>query len=169
MAKIVYPLAEVLTVKKRRVEAAEKVLREKIEALKKEEEILEQRKAERDKAKQHRQDKLTQLRDELDHGTTSDKVGQMKAYLKICDQKLAIEEKKVQEQQEQVKLAEKNVELAREELKRKQLEVDKLETHREDWEVAMRKELEIVEGREQDELGTVIFSIHQRETSRFKE
>ncbi|MCE5319281.1 MAG: hypothetical protein LLG04_18195 [Parachlamydia sp.] len=44
--------------------------------------------------------------------------------------------------------------------------MDKLQTHRKDWEKEMRKEEEIIEGREQDELGTIIFSARQRLASR---
>ena len=46
---------------------------------------------------------------------------------------------------------------ARKELDRKRLEVDKLVTHQKDWEKEMRKELEILEEREQDELGGTMF------------
>lgn len=162
MTKITYPLAEVITVKKRRVEAAEQVLREKQEALRKEQEILDQRKAERDKVVRHHDDKMAQLRHELDHSTTSPKVQQMKAYLKVVKEKVAQENKKVQDQEEQVAIAEKNVEIARADLARKRLEVDKLESHRVDWEKEMRKELEVIMGREQDELGSVVFNVRQR-------
>lgn len=163
MAKIVYPLAEVITVKKRRVEVAEQVLRDKQEILRKEQEILEQRKAERDKVVQHHDEKLAQLRDELDHSTTSPKVQQMKAYLKVVKERVAQENKKVKDQEEQVAIAQKNVDLAREDLNRKRLEVEKLETHRADWEKEMRRELEVVMGREQDELGSVVFNMKQRQ------
>lgn len=166
MAQIGYPLAEVVIVKKRRVEAAEKVLKEKIELLRKEQEILEQRKAERDKVVKHHDEKLAQLRHELDSTTTSPKVQQMKAYLKIVKEKVAVENKKVADQEAQVTLAEKNVEIAKEEVRRKQLEVDKLEAHRKDWEREMRKELEVIAGREQDELGSVVFNMRQRQTNR---
>ena len=104
-----------------------------------------------------------QLRHEMDVATTSPKIQQMKVYLKVVDEKLKIEEKKVSDQQQQVSIAEKNVELAKEDLARKRQEVDKLKTHKTDWEKMMRKELEIIEGREQDELGTTTYLIHQRQ------
>jgi len=162
MAEVVYPLKQVLEIKQRRVDDAEKVVKEKQQALEKEKEKLAQREAERDKVKQHMKDKLAQLRDTLDHATTSPKVQQMKAYLKVAQEKLAIEEKKVKDQQDQVDLAQKNVDLAKEELKRKRQEVDKLLTHQKDWEKSMRKEMEIIEGREQDELGNVTYTIHKK-------
>jgi flagellar biosynthesis chaperone FliJ len=162
MAKVEYPLKQILQVKKKRVEDAEKVLREKLELLEKEKEKLKACEAERDKARDHYKDKLTQLRESLDKEMVGPKIQQMKAYLKVVQEKLAIEEKKVKDQQEQVKIAEKNVEDARKELQQKRMELDKLETHRVDWEKEQRKEREVIEGREQDELGNVIHGMHKR-------
>lgn len=162
MAKAVYPLAQVIDVKKKRVEDAEKVVADKKLALEQEIEKLTARQKERDQVKDHRKAKLDQLRSEMDGGTTCPKIIQMKVYLKIVDEKLKIEEKKVSDQKEQVKIAEQNLENAIIELKRKRQEVDKLLTHRKDWELEARKEEEIIEGREQDELGSVMFLVHHR-------
>lgn len=157
MNSVVYPLKQVLEIKHRRVDAAEKVVKEKKELLVKEQEKLKQREEERDKVLTHQQDKLKQLRAEMDHATTSPKIQQMKVYLAVVAEKLAIEEKKVKDQKEQVKIAEKNVEDAKAELARKRLEVDKLVAHKKDWEQEARKEMEIMEGREQDDLGGTMF------------
>lgn len=162
MAKIVYPLKQVLEVKQKRVEDAEKMVVEKKLILQKEEEKLVERQAERDKVKKHKNDKLTQMRETMDAGTTSPEILQMKVYIKIVQEKLVIEEKKVTDQQLQVNSAQKNLDLAREELKRKRQEVDKLVTHRSDWEMEMRKEQAIIEGREQDELGSVTYTTNKR-------
>jgi hypothetical protein len=163
-----YPLAQIIQVKQKRVEDQEKVVKEKREALRREEEKLREREADRDKAKNHYKDKLQQLRNEMDHATTTDKIQSMKVYLKVAEEKVAVEEKKVREQKAQVELAEKAVQVALEELRIKRQDVDKLLTHKKDWEREMLKELEIIEGREQDELGTVIFSSNQRKMSRNK-
>lgn len=162
MAAPKYPLAQVLEVKHKRVEDQEKVVLEKIQQLEREKEKLRQREEERDKVIKHHTDKLTQLRAELDGGTTSDKVQQMKSYLKVVKERVEVEEKKVKEQQDQVAQAEKNLELARQELHIRRQDVDKLLTHKKDWEKEMRKEAEIIEGREQDELGSVIFMNHRK-------
>lgn len=162
MNPVVYPLAQIIEVKQRRVEEAEKVVREKQLALEKEQDKLNQRIKERDEVKKHQLDKLKQLRDEMDHGTTSPKIQQMKAYLKVVDEKLKIEEKKVKDQQEQVNIAQKNLDQAREDLRLKRQEVDKMMTHRKDWEKQMKRELEIIEGREQDELGSIIYLSNQK-------
>lgn len=163
MNKIVYPLAQVLEIKKKRVQDAERVLREKIDLLEKEKEKLLQKEKERDLVLKHKKDKLQQLRHEMDQRTTTTKIQQMKNYLKVVDEKLAIEEKKVQDQKAQVKKAEKEVEDARQQLKLRRLEVDKLNIHKSDWEKIARKEMEIIEEREMDELGNVLFHLHHRE------
>lgn len=157
MAKVEYPLAQIIEIKQRRVEEAEKIAREKQTILDKEKEKLAEREVERDKVKRHQHAKLTQLRETLDQETTSPKVQQMKVYLKIVDEKLKVEEKKVKDQEEQVKVAQKNLEAAKEEVRLKRQEVDKLLNHKIDWEKEMRKEQEIIEGREQDELGSAIY------------
>lgn len=162
---IVYPLGQVLEVKQKRVEDAEKVVVEKRLALEKEQKILAEKEAERDKAKKHYEDKLKQMRDEMDNqgdGTTSPKIQQMKAYMKVVKERVTLEEKKVKDQKQQVETAEKNLEAAEAELKLKRQEVDKLLSHRVDWLKEMRKEQEIIEGREQDELGSVIFTTNSR-------
>lgn len=162
MAKAIYPLAQVIDVKKKRVEDAEKVVAEKRKALSEEEEKLKEREKAREEVKEHQLAKLTQMRKEMDEGTTSDKIIQMKVYLKVVEERLKVEDKKVQDQKAQVKTAEQNLENAILELNRKRQEVDKLLTHQKDWLAEMRKEEEIIEGREQDELGSVMYLVNRR-------
>lgn len=163
MGKIIYPLEQVLEVKNRRVEDAERVVKEKRTALEKEQEKLKKCEEERDKVRKHYKEKLQQLRELLDGETTSPKIQQMKAYLKVAEERLKVEEKKVKDQKEQVDLAEKALNLALSDLKQRRLEADKLATHRKDWNLMMKKELEIEEERQQDELGSVIYITKQRQ------
>lgn len=166
MAKAIYPLAQIIDVKKRRVDEAEKVVLEKRKALESELEKLKEREKQRDEVKEHKKAKIKQMRDEMDGGTTSDKILQMKAYLKVVEEKLRVEEKKVVDQKAQVKTAEQNLENAITELKRKRQEVDKLLTHKKDWVAEMRKEEEVIEGREQDEIGSVVYLTNRRKMKR---
>ncbi len=152
-----YPLAEVLQVKKRRVEAAERVLKEKIQILEAEKEKLRVRIQERDKVLEHYKAKQQQLRDEFDHGTTSDKIDQIKVYIKVVQERLKVEEKKVKDQQQQVEVAEKNVEVAKKDLKARQKEEDKILTHKTEWEKTTMREMEIEEVRQEDDLGSTMF------------
>lgn len=162
MDKVIYPLKQVIEVKQRRVEEAEKVVKARQLALETEQKKLEERIAARDKVKDHKQDKLRQLRETLDEGTTSPKIQQMKVYLKVVDEKLKGEEKKVKDQEQQVAIAEKNLEQAKQDLRLKRQEVDKLVMHQKDWLKEQLRERQIIEGREQDELGTVIHTIRHR-------
>ena len=95
-----YPLREVLEVKIRRVERAEKAVQEKQKLLEEEKRKLKECEAARDKVKQHYQDKLRELRHEYDTGTTSTRIDRYKIYIKIVQEKLLVEEKKVKQQQE---------------------------------------------------------------------
>ena len=166
MAKAVYPLAQIIDVKKRRVDEAEKVVLEKRKALEDELERLKEKERQRDEVKDHKKAKIKQMRDEMDQGTTSDKILQMRAYIKVVEEKLKAEEKKVIDQKAQVKTAEQNLENAIADLKRKRQEVDKLLTHKKDWLAEVRKEEEVIEGREHDEIGSIVYLTNRRKTKR---
>lgn len=161
-ASIAYPLEQIIKVKEKRVADQEKVVRAKQEALEKEKEKLLEREKMRDAAKQHERDKLTQLRAELDSNTTTAKVQQMKSYMNVAKEKVKVEEKKVKEQETQVDLAKKALEAAIEDLKLKRQQVDKMLDHKKSWKKEMQKELEIVEARDQDELGSTTYLNYQR-------
>lgn len=152
-----YPLEQVLEVKKKRVEDAELVVKEKQKALELEQEKLKKREEERDKVKNHYQDKLAQLRHEYDTETTSDKIDKAKLYIKVVQERLKVEEKKVKDQQAQVETAEKNLELAKNHLRAKRREQDKIETHKKEWIKDTLKEIAIIQTREEDEVGSTMF------------
>lgn len=154
-----YPLEQLVQIKQKKLEEAERLLREKKELLIKEQEKLEKVEKERDEVKEHRMAKLTQLREKLDEGTTSDKIQQMKYYLKIVEEKLKQKESKVKEQLKHVEAAEKAVEAAREDLLEKQRDIEKLAMHRKEWDQEMRLIVEHGEAVETDEMGT---SMHVR-------
>lgn len=163
MAKTVeYPLEKVLEIKKRRVDEQEKVVAQKERELQDEQDKLRKCEEERDKVLKHKRDKLNQLRDEMDHGTTSDKIIQMKMYLKVVEERVKVEEKKVADQKEKVKVAEKNLESAKEVLRIKRQEVDKLVSHRKDWMREKKRELEFEEEKEMEEVGQTLYTVHKR-------
>jgi hypothetical protein len=159
---LTYPLEQIIKVKEKRVLDQEKVVQAKEQALQKEKDKLLERERDRDAAKQHEQDKLLQLRAELDSNTTTGKVQQMKSYLNVAKEKTKVEEKKVKDQQAQVEQAKNALDLAIEDLRLKRQQVDKMYDHKKSWKKEMQKELEVIEAREQDELGTTMFLNHQR-------
>jgi flagellar biosynthesis chaperone FliJ len=158
-----YPLEQLAIIKQKKLEEAEKVLREKKNALLKEQEKLISLEKERDKVKQHKDAKLTQLRQKLDEGTTSDKIQQMRQYLKVVEEQLKQKEGKVKEQKKQVDAAEKQVETARLDLLKKQQDVEKLQTHRKEWEKQLLAEIEQKEAIETDEMGSPLYSMRKKE------
>jgi flagellar biosynthesis chaperone FliJ len=160
--KIKYPLEQVLAVKRDRVEKAEKVVEEKKRALQIEEEKLKKVVEERDAVLNHHNDKLSQLRNALDTGTTSDEVLKMKAYLKVVKERLVKEEAKVKTQQEQVRIAQRNLDEAKRDLKKKRLEEEKISLHKEQWTKELKLEHAKHEAKEQDEIGQVLYEAHRR-------
>ncbi len=154
-----YPLEQVAIIKQKKCDEAEKVLRDKKKALEVEKERLSAVEKERDEVKDHRIAKLTQLREKMDAGEPSDKIQQMRYYLKIVDEKLKTKELKVKEHQKLVDSAAQQVETARADLLKKQQDVEKLKMHREEWEKEAKAIEEHKEGVSSDEIGA---TLHQR-------
>ncbi len=157
-----YPLEQVLSVKKGRVEKAEKIVKEKKRSLEIEQEKLKKVEEERNGIKRHHKDKVDQIRDAFDKGTTSDEVLQKKAYLKVVEERVRKVEGRVVEQTKQVQLAEKALEAAIEELRIKRLEEEKIRLHKTEWEKEMKQELVKEEAKEQDEIGQLLHQSHKR-------
>lgn len=151
-----YPLEQIATIKQKKCDEAERMLRERKLALEAEEKKLTEVEKERDEVKNHRFDKLTQLREKMDAGAPSDKIQQMRAYLKVVDEKLKAKEIKVVEQKKKVTQAKEQVEIARKDLLKKQQDVEKIQIHRKEWELEMKAVEERQEGSETDEIGSTL-------------
>ena len=158
-----YPLEQLMIIKKNRFDQAAKALEIKKEILKKTKEKLDELALERDKVKEHRTAKMEQFRQSLDAGTTTDKIQQMKGYLKTVEEKLADRQKKVAEGQKQVELAQKQVELATQELFQRKKDLEKLEIHKKEWEKELLYWTTQKEAMEQDEQGSQTHTSHKRE------
>lgn len=161
MAK--YSLEQLVLIKKRRLEEAEKTLKKKKEELVKEEKELKNREEDRDKTRVHKQEKLTQLREMMDTGGSTGKMHELKVYLKTVDVELKQKQTKVEEQKKKVEAAEKAVEVARQEMMKKNQEVEKLRMHREEWEKEVKLEELLIEDKEIDELGSALFNKRKKE------
>lgn len=125
--------------------------------LEREQEKLKRAELERDKVKEHYKNKLNQLRQSLDAGTTTDKIQQMRQYLSTVEEKRLQEEDKVKKQKLAVDQAEVDLQNAQNAWKQCIKEVDKLKEHRKLWTKQMMLEIELAEAKEQDELGSIIF------------
>jgi len=157
-----YPLEQLVKIKQRRLDEAERVLNETKEALIKEEEKQKTLEKERDKTLKHRTDKLEQLRNELDRGTTTDKIEMMRDYLRVVEEQLSQEERRVQDQVKEVKKAQKRVEEARRDMIQKRCDVEKLLAHRKEWQKGIKRAIKYKEELETDELGTSMHNLKKR-------
>ena len=167
MKKPEYPLQQVSMIKHKRLEEAEKVLKEKKRLLEKEEEKLVAVKKKRDEVKKHKNVKIRKYMDEVMDGTTSDKIQLHEKYIKdVVEKELKEENKKVNDQKEIVKKAEEELEKAREDRLRKNLEVEKIKLHRIEWEKEMRMEMARAEGAINDELGANVHTIRKQKKKR---
>ena len=156
-----YPLEPVLSIKKDRVDRAEKVVKEKRRLLEIEQEKLRELEAARDKEKNHYMQKIQQLRELLDEGTTSDAILQRKAYIKVVAIQLAEEEDKVNKQKENVLAAAKELEKAEVELAKRRKEEEKTRLHKEEWMKEALKEEEREIEKEQDEMGQLLHQLRK--------
>jgi len=154
-----YPLEQLMQIKQKRLEEAEKILKEKKAILDTEEKKLKDLEAQRDELKKHKEEKLLQLRESLDQGTTSEKILQMQSYIKIVQEKFVVREKKVQDQQKVVDGAKKNVEIAKENLVKKQQDIEKNHLHKKEWKKEIAKEQVRVDAIETDELGSQVHTL----------
>ena len=150
-----YPLEQIAQIKQKRLEEAEKLLKEKKRLLDVELEKLKKAEEKRDLVKKHKKDKLKKFLDEMAEGTTSDKIVTHERYLKkVVDEELKAEEKKVLDQKKVVQKAEEEVEKARKERLKKNLDVEKLKLHKDEWKKEAHHEALKLEASETDELGT---------------
>lgn len=164
-APLKYPLEQVLGVKEKRVDEAERVVAEKKKNLDREKEKLKRVEQERDKVRKHYKDKLQQLRDALDRGLSTDKIQMMRQYLQVVEEKVAIEEDKVKKQKLEVEQAETALKEAQAVWKQRMKEVDKIQEHKKLWLKQARLEQEQELAKEQDELGSVMFLNHRNKYS----
>lgn len=158
-----YPLEQVIDIKKNRFDQAVKTLEAKKNLLEKAYEALFDLNQVLDEIAKHKKDKLDQLREILDQGTSSDKIQQMKGYLKVVDEKFTNQKKKVDKQQSVVNDAQKQVDLATDDLFQKKKDLEKLELHKKEWEKEDTRELERKEESEHDEQGSVGYHRLKRE------
>ncbi|SGA08013.1 Uncharacterised protein [Chlamydia abortus] len=160
-----YPLEPVLAIKRDRVDRAEKIVKEQRKLLEIEQEKLREIEAARDKVKNHYMQKIQQLRELLDEGTTSDAVLQRKAYIKVVAVQLAEEEEKVNKQKENVLAAAKELEKAEVNLAKRRKEEEKTRLHKEEWmKEALKEEAREIE-KEQDEMGQLLYQLRKKKTT----
>lgn len=99
----------------------------------------------------------------MNQGTYSHKIETANKYLKVVEIRLSEKKKKVLEQDKAVKIALSQVEMARQEMLKKQQDVEKLDLHYKEWKTITLHEIAKKEASEADEMGSAKFSSIQRE------
>lgn len=158
-----FPLEQLLTINKRRLDAAEKALLKAKDALVKEEQKLALAKEQREKAKGFYDEKIDKMFKESEEGTSSKWMKSRSDHLKnVAKPKLLEEDTKVKKQEEAVVKAKKEVEKARALMIQSQKDVEKIEIIKDEWKKEVRAEESRLEGILTEEIGTVTFSRIQR-------
>jgi flagellar biosynthesis chaperone FliJ len=152
-----YPLVEVIAIKRRRLEEAEKNLRDKKAILEQENLKLEKLQKELDEAKKIYDTYMVKLRAAMDEGEPSYKIDQHKIHLRDLKDKYFVIQKKVDDQKKVVKKAEDAVEEARTLYMQKEKEVEKLKLHKTEWLKALEKEEQRQEEIKMDEISQSSF------------
>lgn len=158
-----YPLIEVIRIKKRRLDEAERVLRQKKEMLEQEKQKLSLAQKEFDAAKSLFDNYLQKLRDAMDLGEPARKIDQHKLHLKDLKDRFLIAEKKLLIQKKAVEAAEKAVEVARVDYQQKEKELEKLHIHKSEWSEALKLEEKRLEDIKMDEISTSGFARKKKE------
>ncbi len=162
-----YPLKQVLEVKLKRQEEAERIAQEKRVALEAEQKKLRDAEAKRNEAMNLYKDKLTQLRKALDEGgVNSSEILQMKEFLKICKERVAKEEALVKEQKAKVDQAQEALNAALVVVKQRRLEVDKINIHKEEWTKETVKEERRQEEKTEEDIGTTMYYGKEKDKNR---
>lgn len=159
MGKEEYPLEQIATIKDKRLEEAEKVLRDKKAKCEEEKKRLQTFEEKRDEVKKHRQEKIRKHIEEMEQGTTSREIEIHQRYIQqVVDEELKEAEKKVNAQQKIVITAEEEVEKARKDYLKKTQDVEKIKLHRKEWTKDAKMQEVRDESLETDELGANIHS-----------
>lgn len=161
MAK--YPLEQLVEIKQKRVDDAEKLLLEKKELLKVEEEKLKKCEEKVKRTQQHYDEKLDDFYGSFEgEGTTSTKINRLKDHLKATLEKLA-EEKKAAEKQRGIRdEAQEAVNEAKAILDQRRIDLQKITEHKSAWIKEDQKEIKRLNAIEHDELGSAIHSQRQQ-------
>ena len=158
-----YPLEQLLEIKEKRVEDAERILNEKKEALQKEEDKLKQCLEKEKEAQQEYDDQLDTFYEDFEGGTKSHKIQQRKEHLKSLLEGVKVAKEKTIKQREVRDAAEVEKDEAKAILDQRRVDLDKIEEHKQVWVKADLEEKERLHIIEHDELGAMIHSRKNRE------
>jgi len=167
MKKREYPLKQIAEIKKRRLEEAEKILRQRRDAFDKAEIELKERRKLLNESMNLKLEIIEKHYKKIENGTTADIMERHDHYIKeVINVKIAEEKKRVDAQKKVVKEAEAALELAKVDRLKKNQDLEKIYMHEKEWTTETRKEIDIEEAIVEDELGSIM---HSRRMGRGKQ
>lgn len=152
-----YPLHQIDIIKKKRLDQAERALREKREEERVVQEKYDRAKQDRQKALEARDNKLNLLREKMDEGAPSAKIETIRVYLKIVDETFQQKHQIYETFADKLRGAQEATEAARQEVIQRQKDQEKMQEHRKQWDKEMRAFDEQEEAKLTDDMGTVRF------------
>jgi flagellar export protein FliJ len=153
-----YRLQLILDKRQKEKEDAEKALGEAQKALEEERKIEKQKELEVEQAKQRKEDSKKELNQKMLEGLLDiNKIRQGKDFIKSLDIEIEKAKERLVQQQQKVKLAENFLEQKRAELIEATTQFQAMEKHKEKWLEKIKKEAELAEQNEQEEIGNVLF------------
>ncbi|MBN1914485.1 MAG: type III secretion T3S chaperone [Parachlamydiales bacterium] len=161
-----YPLEQLARIKKKRFEDAIKILEQKSDLLKKEQKKYKELEAKREEIQLHKKAKIEQLQASIAEGTTSNKIQQKKQYIEVVSERLLEQMAKVEKQKMALKKAQKDFDEAKTELFNRKKDIEKLDIHKAEWKKEIHKMYEQAEALEQDEIGSIRYTMQKKEKRR---
>lgn len=157
-----YRLQVLIVIKQRAKKACEIALAKAIKKLEEERKTLERLEEEKKQMEKRIEEEKSEMRVKVATGSAIMKDPQMHLnFIRKLTEDLAAQERKIEEQKEQIKRAEKQVQRCRSNYILAAQELNTMEQHKELWTKKMQKALSAAEDKQMNELGNVIHQMNK--------
>lgn len=158
-----YRLQPVLDKKEKLKKDAEKALADTRAGLAKQQDILKQKEEDVQKAIRKRDEYTEKLVAKMDKGMEMRDITAAKAYQEVLKNNVVTAEKKVEDQKKVVAEWEQKVEAAVARVTEATKEMKVIEKHKENWQTAVKKEIEEKEEKEQEEVAQNLYQMNRKQ------
>lgn len=157
-----YRLQPVLDKREKKKKDAEKILAAARAEVERQKQVLKQREEDVEKAIQKKDKYTADFMTKMQAGMDSGKITASKAFIEVLKQNIVTAQKKVEEQKKVVETAEQKVQIAVAGVAEATKEMKVIEKHKENWQDAVRKEIEEKEDKEQEEVAQGLYEQHRK-------
>ena len=164
-----YPLEEICIVKKERKNRAARVVQEKQKILETCKNQLEEAETQYIKCVEYKNQRLQEQTYLLETGQlTSAYFKQMRSFVDILDQDIMMAYRLVEEHKAKVKNAENDVATAKEKLKMREIEVDKIKEHKKEWVKEEKERVDEIIENNINEIGSLMVEVKKLQTKKIE-